>query len=243
MKNFLKKQKNFFNIETSFSEIQAGIMAREALPLNYEKSLKEIRTEEKNILHKQFKIDFKNQIFLNQTHSDIIRIIKDYPKNNSTFFADGDSLITNLKNLLLVIRTADCVPVLLYDYENKVLAMVHSGWKGTQLEIVKKTILSMRQNFKSNPKNILVYILPSIGPQSYEVKMDVAQYFEGFFETKNSKIYLDLWSKIKASALDAGINETNIFNQNICNLQSKDMFFTHRGGDKGRNLNFAFIDG
>ena len=79
----------------------------------------------------------KNSIaFQKQTHSDIINIV--YSSGNK---GESDALITNKKNLGLAITVADCTPIFIYDHKNKVIAGVHSGWRGTEKKILLKTAL------------------------------------------------------------------------------------------------------
>ena len=115
-------------------------------------------------MNKEFKFDIAPNLYnlfttniniedyyeLKQMHTDTIVIVDDSYQNNTR----GDAMITTKKNIPLVIKTADCIPILLYDKENKVLALVHSGWKGTLNNIVGKTVSKMLDTYHSIPYNI-----------------------------------------------------------------------------------------
>ena len=103
---------------------------------------------------------------------------------------EGDALITDKPNLALTISTADCTPVFIYDKENKVIAGVHSGWRGTEKKILLETLKKLKSDFNSQPENLYVYIAPSISQEKYEVGPEVAEKFEDkYLFSTNGKIY------------------------------------------------------
>lgn len=92
---------------------------------------------------------------------------------------DGyDALVTNLRGIAIGVRTADCVPILLFDPDKAVIAAVHSGWKGTVQRIVQKAIYAMKQNYGVRPETIKAVIGPCIGFDSFQVGEEVVQYFK-----------------------------------------------------------------
>ena len=92
---------------------------------------------------------------------------------------DGyDAFVTSLPGVAIGVRTADCVPVLLYDPVRRVVAAVHSGWKGTVQQISQKTIRVMRISFGTEPSDLIAVIGPAIGPDSFQVGEEVAALFK-----------------------------------------------------------------
>lgn len=93
-----------------------------------------------------------------------------------------DAFVTNLPGVAIGVRSADCVPVLLYDPVKRAVAAVHAGWKGTVLHIVQAAINALRQEYGCSPSNLKAVIGPSIGPDSFQVGEEVAKKFkeEGF---------------------------------------------------------------
>ncbi|MBQ9652863.1 MAG: laccase domain-containing protein [Bacteroidales bacterium] len=89
-----------------------------------------------------------------------------------------DAFITKLPGVAIGVRTADCVPILLYDPVKRVIAAVHAGWKGTVLHIAQGTIAAMAQVFKCNPADTKAVIGPGIGPDSFQVGEEVATQFK-----------------------------------------------------------------
>ncbi len=236
-----QKNNGVFYIENQFSNFIIGVAAKNSNTTNYNLDFKKIRKYERYLLHTITGIPADQIFFLNQVHEAESIIINSVPKEKLPFIGDADAMLTAKKNFCLVIRTADCVPVLIIDPVQNCIAAIHSGWRSTEKKISAKTIQKMKNNFNSNPADLKAYILPSIGPDSYIVKMDVAANFPGHFQEKGTDIYLDLWSGIESALLTAGVLPENIFNSKQCTVINNNNFFSHRKGDRGRNLNFIYI--
>ena len=164
-----------------------------------------------------------------QTHSNIVHIVDDNYINGSI----GDALITNEINKPLIIKVADCVPIILYDKLNRVEAIIHSGWKGTLENITENTIKVMEEKFNSKYKNIQAYIYPSIKQCHFEVEEDVYSLFKNKIDNinkytirKDIKYYIDLQSIIKDKLINLGI--TNITDSNICTYCNHDIYHSYR---------------
>jgi YfiH family protein len=175
----------------------------------------------------------KNQMVSpKQTHSRNIGIVK---STNDTF-DNTDALITNIPNICIFVRTADCVPILLYDLENKALAAIHSGWKSTIQKISKHTIELMQKEFGTDPKSLVAGIGPSIGPNVYEIGAEVAEQFQDQFginhvinPIKNTNKYLlNLWETNKQILIESGIPESRIEIAKICTYSNPELFFSAR---------------
>lgn len=220
-----------------------GVTGRAVNRTDYTAPDREIRVSDKELLSSVTGIPSDRILMLDQVHGDTILHIDACPEENLLSAGEADGMITSLHGLCLVIRTADCVPVLLYDPVNSIIGAVHSGWKGTMLDITGKCITEMTgSRYGSKPENILVFILPSIGPGSYEVNHDVAKYFEDDTIKRNGRLYVDLWGGIEKSCSRNGIIPENMYNARICNRIHHDEFFSYRYGDRGRNLNFIYMN-
>ena len=184
-----------------------------------------------------FNQKFPNISFVvaNQTHSATIKIITKQETQGWTTLEsaikDCDALITNQKNVMLTVLTADCVPILLFDTKQKVIAVVHAGWKGTKQKILFNTIEKMKEVFNSNPHDILASIAPSIGKCCYEVDWNVAKHFkdiENAYEDRGEKKMLDLPYINKIQLLQAELDEHHIELSNICTACEVDAYFSYR---------------
>jgi len=120
-------------------------------------------------------------VIIHQRHSDAIHRIDAAPAGQ----LDGDALMTNVPGLLLVIRTADCLPVFLVDEKNRAVAAVHCGWRGTEKRILEKAVKAMGEAYGSRPGETLAALGPCIGAACYEVGPEVRAGFlrAGFPET------------------------------------------------------------
>ena len=125
----------------------------------------------------------KKLLLMHQTHSNKVIIVNN--KNITLKKFDSDSIITKIKGLALGVVTADCVPVILYDYTNDIIGCLHAGWRGASSGIIENTVNKFKK-FGSYNK-IYASIGPCIGKDSYEVNLDFYKNF--IFKSKKNKIY------------------------------------------------------
>ena len=200
-----------------------------------------------NISPAKGRINPKDLTAAEQVHQDKIAIIDEKKKGN---VAKGcDALLTDIPGIPLVIRTADCVPIFLFDPKTKSIGLVHAGWKNSILNIAGKTIQTMKEIFGAELKNILVGIAPSIGPCCYEVKDNVIKLLKkakkdwrNFVTTTgDGKWYLNLRKLNLSQLIEAGILQTNITISRRCTSCEKDMFYSYRRDGKGTGRMYALI--
>ncbi len=195
-------------------------------------------------------------IAADQIHSNRVSIVSDKGVNGGwedprRAVRMSDAVITSLRNLTLIITSADCVPILIYDQKKEVIAAVHAGWKGTGLEITKKTIGQMIQNFKTNPEDCQIALGPSIGICCYTVDIKVIDFFRSRFSywreifnlEKNTLGKLNLAEANRRQLMEAGVPDKNIANAGICTSCSSDLFFSYRkeNGNTGRQMSFITL--
>ena len=182
-----------------------------------------------------------------QIHSNIVNKVD---KDNIGQIIDGDAIITNEKNVPLLILTADCVPVVLVDTINKAVGLVHAGWRGTYGKICAETLQSMKENYNTKPEDVVAIIGPSIGKCCYEVSYDLVEKFsallsnadEKIYEIRDDKYYLDLWEINTQILKEFGVLKSNIITMNICTSCNCDRFFSYRKHDKTPKRIGTFIE-
>ncbi len=170
---------------------------------------------------------------LNQVHSDAIVLAQDIAPGD---IPEADGIISCECSDVLCVRTADCVPVLLWADNSPMIACVHAGWRGLKKGIVHKAAGCMQSLGASG---IHVSIGPCIGPCCYEVGGDVADAFgREHLQYKNGSMYLDLTGIARSQALDAGVNRAWIHSIDMCTSCHPDKFFSYRrdGAAAGRNI-------
>ena len=178
----------------------------EFYPSNEEKN-KVTRNNFKKICA-ELNLDYNNLVNVKQNHTDNIQIInekisKDEPDFN--LYENTDGLITNKKGIVLSTKNADCILLAFYDPIKKVIANVHSGWRGTLQRISVKALEKMEKVYGCNPKNIICCMSPCIGKDHFEVGEDVYKMFYDEFkdlnDTYNPKNSGDLSGTSKLSDL------------------------------------------
>ena len=187
---------------------------------------------------------------LNQVHSNKFHYIGKNSKLNDKF--KGDALITDRKKLPIAVLTADCAPILIHDEDKKMIAAIHSGWKGAYKGIVKKVIKFMIKKGCS-PKNITAAIGPCISNNNYEVKEDFKKRFIKkdkknfyFFKKAKGRNYFNLNKYIHFQLKSLNIKKIDIINKDTFN--SKNNFFSARRSisrnenDYGRNISIIVIN-
>jgi hypothetical protein len=243
---------HFWEAEVVPENIFIGIAGRGFNALDYtgrdgtrERDLM-LRSMEAKYLQKN--LPGKKVVVLNQIHGDKIFEVtaegfREMQGKGEAVYGAGDGLFTRDADFALGIISADCFPIFFIDQKKGALGAVHAGWKGTRDKIAAKLITSMENRYGSSPTDILIYILPGISQNSYEVKEDVACYFPDHVTQRNGAIYLDLVSANLDLLLTKGVPKENIFLTSHCTFLDRELLYSHRAGDKSRNLNLIYVKG
>ena len=150
-----------------------------------------------------------------------------------------DAMVTNVKNVPLVITIADCNAIVMYDTKNNVIANIHSGWKGTIQKIYLKTLDVMVKEFNTNPKDVICVYSPTIQECCWKTKdSELAYGFQKYWEyipieefvytDSEEWNHVDFTYAITKDLINAGIDEKNILNEKICTCCNVDTFFSYR---------------
>ena len=244
-----KKLQKFKNIKHGFFNNLGGVSSGVYKSLNcgigsHDKKKNVI----KNLKIVSEKIGIKKKlILLHQLHSNKIYFINKISKKKLL----GDGLITNTRGLAIGILTADCAPILFFDYKKNIIGAAHSGWKGAYKKIVKKMInYFKKKGCKLN--NILAVVGPCISQKNYEVKDDFKSKFlkqnhesKKHFKIIKNKIFFDLKGYIFKQLKNSGINNIEVIKKDTFN--PKNNFFSARRSlkkkinDYGRNISIIMI--
>jgi YfiH family protein len=160
-----------------------------------------------------------------------------------------DALVTNLPGIPLLVRVADCVPIVLYDPVRGVVAAVHAGWKGTLAGIASGAVSEMAARYGCRPGDVLAGIGPSIGACCFEVDEDVADLFRAGFNGAGRCMMMncrattiDLPEANRLQLLESGLRPDNIEAAGLCTSCRSDVFFSHRG-EQGKTGRFGLFAG
>ena len=190
-----------------------------------------------------------------QTHTTNLRIVTEEDAGKGTLrerdYTDVDGLITDRPGLMLVTYFADCVPLYFLDPVKKVIALSHSGWRGTAAKMGAVTVHRMQSEFGCDPGEILAGIGPSICRDCYEVDDTVYRGFsesfapeelaEMFTPGRPGKYQLDLWRANRLILEEAGLKHGNIAVSGLCTACHSSLLFSHRASGGRRGLMCAFL--
>ncbi len=221
---------------------------REALDISdYDRNINNYKE-----LCNEIKLSPENLIKANQAHTDNILCIDKIEKNKKIDTIEkSDGLITNKKGIVLATTNADCILLLFFDPVKKVIANVHSGWKGTLQRISQKAVEKMMKVYGCEPKDIIVCICPSIRKCHFEVKEDVKELFfnefknlknvNDFIINKDNKWFIDTVLINKLILNEIGILNENIEDCNICSVCNSEKIHSYRAEGEGYGLATAII--
>jgi len=155
---------------------------------------------------------------------------------------DADAYITNQKNLPIAIRTADCVPVFIFDPIHQVIGLAHAGWKGTHKKIAAKTVQRMQAKYDSRPSDLKIVLGPSIQACCYQVGEEFRGYFPAHVKEYHGHLYADVVSANRDQLIEAGVPAENILDRATCTCCNKNYFSFRRDGDKsGRMISLMML--
>ena len=185
--------------------------------------------EDKKIIASYLKINENNLIFPDQTHSANI----DIAIESNHAYPDCDALILTNKNQAIFLNFADCTPIILYDKVQNIGAIAHAGWRGTAQKIAPLTAQKLCKDFNSKIENIIALIGPTIGFCCYNVGQEVYEKlsktvsnFDGLFEIRNDKIFVDLKEINKRQLEEIGIEKIDVCP--YCTVHNNNLFYSYR---------------
>ncbi len=193
--------------------------------------------------------DVEKTVLSHQVHSDVVRIVTeaDCLGLDHHAYPECDGLVTNTPGLALVVFTADCTPILLYDPVTGAVGAVHAGWRGTAMDIAGKAVRAMENAFGCDPKNIRAAIGPNIGMCCFETDGEVPEAMvktfgpaaEKYIRPAESKYYVNL-KEINRHALSrAGVEHIEV--SEACTACQHQRFWSHRITHGARGSQGAII--
>lgn len=172
-------------------------------------------------------------------------IVATEPLAAGAVLEQADGLVTDRPGLALVMRFADCVPVLLYDPTRQVVGIAHAGWRGTVAGVATSVVQTMREQFGCRPEDIQAGIGPSIGPDEYQVGEEVAAAVrenmpdpESLLARSNGAFQFDLWEANRRILEASGVTQIEL--AGISTARRTDEFYSHRA-EHGRTGRFGAV--
>jgi YfiH family protein len=172
--------------------------------------------------------------------------VAETPRPSTAPYLQADAIVTDRPALTLMMRFADCAPILFYDPDHRVAAIAHAGWMGTVRDVAGATVAALRARFGTNPAHLLAAIGPSIGPDHYEVGPDVVVQVKQLFgadsaavlSAHSGRIHLDLWTANRLLLERAGVRQIEV--AGLCTACHVNDWYSHRL-EKGRTGRFGAV--
>jgi YfiH family protein len=179
-----------------------------------------------------------------QVHGNHVAVVA--AEDGGRVFANTDGLVTDVPGVALMLRFADCQPILLYDAVHQALGLVHAGWRGLAQGVALRAVEKMQEVFGSRPAELIAGLGPAIGPCCYTVGHEVAAamgYALPDWDQVMSPKGEDAW-RLDLSAANAqqlaAARVANIEQAHLCTSCHNDEFFSHRA-EAGRTGRFATV--
>lgn len=179
-------------------------------------------------------------IWLKQTHSNLV--VAAHSSNRDT---EADASYALQKDQICLIMTADCLPILLCHKQGRYIAAIHAGWRGLAKNIIKQTLAQC----PFPPEELIAWLGPAIGPQAFEVGIDVFSQFvnqnpaakQAFISLTHEKWLANLYQLASLFLNQLGIR--HIYGGNFCTFSDPERFFSYRrdGEKTGRMATFIWI--
>ncbi len=176
-----------------------------------------------------------------QTHSVNVHTVT-HENIKDIFPENCDALVTRIPGIIIGVNTADCVPILLYDKDNKIIGAAHAGWRGALNGIIENTVTAML-SIGASKSSLHAIICPSIGIECFEVGEEVAQLFPSVYVTYlyGPRPHIDLRGYVRSRLIDAGIPKDTIILTEICTRCMHYSYFSARKLGIASGRNFSFI--
>ena len=178
---------------------------------------------------KKLKINPKQVVRAGLVHGARVAKVEKVPA--SGVIPSTDALVTNRKNIVLAISTADCFPVFFYMPDGTSVGIAHAGWRSVVKGVVPRTVKALQRYYKIDLQNLHVVIGPGIRKCHFEIKNDILKKFEPLTHvtiTKKAQLYVDLPGIIHEQLVASGVKPKNIKDVKECTYHLKQKYFSYR---------------
>ena len=198
-------------------------------------------------------VDARKTVLSRQVHEDNVRLVTAEDAGKGLFrqrdYTSVDAMISREPGLVLVVFSADCGTVLLYDPVHRAIGAVHAGWRGVALGLAAKTVEAMSAAFGSRPEDLLCALGPSIGPCCFETDNDVPQALEAalgdavrpYMERRGAKWHIDLKAINVHWLTQAGVDRAHVDVCSHCTACMPELYWSHRKMGEARGNQAAMI--
>lgn len=183
------------------------------------------------IIYETLDLNASEVVTARQVHGHAVAVVRAKDKGRVVPATDG--LVTSTPGVALMLRFADCLPILLYDPEKQVIGLGHAGWRGTVGILAQRLADTMTKEFGCHLDQMRAGLGPAIGPCCYSVGEEVGEAVRavlpdssGALIERADGIYLDLWEANRWQLNQLGIQKIEV--AKICTACNTAQFFSHR---------------
>ena len=176
---------------------------------------------------------------MEQVHGGEVRVAK---SRMDAVVPGCDGLVTNQRGVALVVRSADCLPIIAFDSDRRMLGLAHAGWRGVKAGLPAHLVDPFHYS-SGHAQNLHIAIGPAIGPCCYEVGVDFEAWFPGHLLKKGGRFFLDLKKAAISQLTESGVLEENISVAPGCTSCDKENCFSYRqeGAAAGRMVTVTYV--
>lgn len=173
---------------------------------------------------------FPTIVEMNQVHDTSLAII-DEKTPHAAKITGTDGLITNRKNIALMIKTADCLPVILYDPKQEAIAALHAGWQGLTKGILQNAVNAMISQYNTNPNDVMAHIGPCVHECCYTFSDKPSQAnlpdWKKFINNSDGLWRINLPGFAQEQLIKLGLDPGNIQKDDSCTHHNEDSWYSY----------------
>lgn len=199
---------------------------------------------QKKFLARQLGFPLPEVFAMRQVHGDrvVLATKGPGPADKKTAWEEADGVLTSICDLPIAVRTADCLPIFIYDPRREAIGIIHAGWRGTQQRIAARAVQLLRRHWDCRPQDLRVAFGPAIRSCCYRVGAQFRQYFPAETTKRKEGYFLDLPQANKNQLVEAGVDAHNIFDSAVCTCCEATYFSYRREGQTaGRMISLMML--
>ncbi|HLD70224.1 MAG TPA: peptidoglycan editing factor PgeF, partial [Candidatus Omnitrophota bacterium] len=181
-------------------------------------------------------------INIRQVHGDHVLIATAQDLQNQEATPEADGIVTNIPGVPIAVRTADCLPVFIFDPKKNCIGVAHAGWRGSEKQIAVKAVKLMKEYWACASEDLQIAFGPAIRSCCYEVGPEFKTFFPAEILERNNKLFLDLIAVNRNQLLRYGIEAENIFDSEVCTCcDAANFSYRREGKAAGRHISVIVL--
>lgn len=197
---------------------------------------------QREFLARQLGCELPEVFTIRQVHGNRIVVAGTESFMGSNAPQEADGILTDVPGLPIAVRTADCLPVFIYDPRHEGIGLIHAGWRGTRQQILGEALALMRRHWNSRPADLRVAFGPAIRVCCYQVGQQFREYFPEETVQRDNGYFLDLPAANKNQLLRLGVDARHVLDSVVCTC-CKPTYFSYRreGEAAGRMISLMML--